>query len=147
MYCKNCGAPIDDDARFCASCGAAFYEDSQKSEMSVPEIEIPEGDQKQKSSDALWAMIFGIISIGLGWVGGYYIPGVILGFIGLRRAEDYVKKYGDTCTKVKIGHCLSKAGIIYGFVGMALILAIVLFYILFFALYFIMIAYGMSGGF
>ncbi len=158
MYCKSCGTPVEENARFCTVCGAALCGDTKNAVMQVPETELPKADQKQRSRDALWVMIFGIISTSLGLicgymmtnglslVSGYFIPGVIFGFIGLRCANNYVKKYGESCTNVRIGRCLSKAGVTYAFICMTIILLFILLCLFLFALYLLIIAVGMAGG-
>ena len=41
MYCKHCGKPIDDDAKFCPECGGIQWEVSQQSQLSTPPAHTP----------------------------------------------------------------------------------------------------------
>ena len=48
MFCKNCGAPIEDGAKFCESCGAEFVSDI--SEQSAAKTPPPEKKKKEKAA-------------------------------------------------------------------------------------------------
>ena len=41
MYCKHCGKPIDDDAKFCPECGGIQREVSQQSQQPTPPAHTP----------------------------------------------------------------------------------------------------------
>lgn len=68
MFCRNCGVQLDDDAKFCPSCGTPVFDEAQVRE----EINM---DQLEKSSKSkLVAALLGI------FLGGYGVHNFYLGF-------------------------------------------------------------------
>lgn len=51
MFCNQCGAPLDPDARFCQACGAPASEGVQAPSPSEDEKAAPQGDDVPSSAD------------------------------------------------------------------------------------------------
>jgi TM2 domain-containing membrane protein YozV len=66
MYCKNCGAPIENNSAFCAKCGAG-------QNVTSANVPVPSGAQKSK-------LVAGLLGI---FVGGFGIHRFYLGYIGM----------------------------------------------------------------
>ena len=68
MFCRNCGAQLEDDAKFCSACGTAVNEEEQvKEEINMEELE--------KSSRS--KLVAGLLGI---FLGGYGVHNFYLGF-------------------------------------------------------------------
>jgi uncharacterized membrane protein len=77
-FCANCGAKLDDNAKFCASCGAAREPSSQKSSAPPPPPPYSRQPEMQpvgqantgESSTGMKANIAGLLCYVFGWVTG-----------------------------------------------------------------------------
>jgi uncharacterized membrane protein YvbJ len=62
-FCKNCGAQLEEGAKFCSSCGTAHTEQTPEVEIPVQEFVVPEMPTVEKASGNLnvaqliWAII------------------------------------------------------------------------------------------
>ena len=110
MFCKYCGAQIDNDSAFCTSCGAGVGGTAsapvQPAQPAAPSYN-PAGPSPTK------VMVFGIIGLALSSCG---LPGLILSAIALRLAGDYMRLNGGLYGQAKVGRILGKVGYIVGIV-------------------------------
>ena len=121
MFCAKCGKEMDDNAKYCPSCGADTTVQPVSSGQPVPS-EQPSYQQASYSEPAyteqtapsgagVGAMVCGIISLVLFWVP---IVGLVLGII----ATILGGKGRQTLPPDKRG--MSLAGFIMGIIGMAI---------------------------
>ena len=116
MFCEKCGAQINNE-QICPQCGTPInqqrttgqptqyqtyktYEtySSQQPVQSVP-------TQVNPTPILVWC----IVGAALSWTG---IIGLIFSIIGLKKANTYIKQYGEISQQVKIGKILSIIGIV-----------------------------------
>ena len=64
MFCKNCGAKIDDDARFCPTCGAEIKSDERPSmSTGVGEVAFEKAEDKPPKVWTVFALVSKILGI------------------------------------------------------------------------------------
>ena len=79
MYCQKCLKEIDDDARFCPSCGTKIYIDDEEVKFVKPtNYESKSTPEVENGTLAICALVFGAL-------GG--ILGLILGIVGLTKYQ------------------------------------------------------------
>ena len=83
--CRNCGAQLEDEARFCKSCGESV---SYYTSQPIANQQFDENPADEKSYTA--HLVIGI-------VGGMIIPliGIIMGIYLYTRKDEKAKKYGQ----------------------------------------------------
>lgn len=116
MICKNCGTDAKDN-KYCPRCGAPVTADIQQ----------PAGDGSHTK-----VLVFGILGLAFCETG---ILGLIFSIIGLSKANNYIRKFGNVSNQVRIGKRLSIAGIIVSIVMIVLIATLVALLIYFAANY------------
>lgn len=78
MFCKNCGRQLDDGAAFCTGCGAPAAPSTQPQTQPQPLYVQPQVVYVQKPKTP--GRGFGITSMVLGIIGGFYSIGGIAAF-------------------------------------------------------------------
>ena len=106
MICKNCGTDAGDN-KYCPRCGKPVSGDNQQ----------PTGDGSHTK-----ALVFGILGLAFCETG---ILGLIFSIIGLSKANNYIRNYGNISNQVRIGKRLSIAGLIVSIVMIVLIATLV----------------------
>ncbi len=111
MFCAKCGKEMDDNVKFCPSCGAdaAAPTISEPSQASFSEPAYSE--QPESSGTGVGAMVCGIISLVLCWIP---IVGLVLGIVAVVLGG----KGRQTLPPDKRGMAL--AGFIMGIIGMVI---------------------------
>ena len=109
MFCKYCGAPLDNDAAFCTGCGAGVGESSRPAAQPAPAAP----SYNLAGPTPTKVMVFGIIGLALCGTG---IPGIILSAIALRLANAFIRANGSVFGQAKVGRILGKVGLILGIV-------------------------------
>ena len=106
MICKNCGTDAQNN-KYCPRCGAPVTGDIQQ----------PVGDGSHTK-----ALVFGILGLAFCETG---ILGLIFSIIGLSKANNYIRNFGNVSNQVRIGKRLSIAGLIVSIVMIVLIVTLV----------------------
>lgn len=112
MFCTNCGAQINDGTKFCPKCGAQVGGEQAPVVTPVePVVEHVEAVKVQDNSTSI--MVLGILALALCELG---IPGIILGAIAKKKANEFAKDHGMIYGKAKVGRILGNFGFIIGIV-------------------------------
>ena len=120
MFCAKCGKEMDDNAKFCPSCGADATAQTETEQTSVQQPTYSEPaftEQAESSGTGVGAMVCGIVSLVLCWVP---IVGLVLGIV----ATILGGKGRQTLPPDKRGMAL--AGFIMGIIGMVIGIIILL---------------------
>lgn len=67
MFCKYCGTPLKDEARFCPNCGQEVPQHQQQMAQEMPQSQIPQ-QEKKKSDVWMWiaaAVVVVIVAVGV----------------------------------------------------------------------------------
>ena len=105
------------DNKYCPRCGKPVTGDNQQ----------PTGDGSHTK-----ALVFGILGLAFCETG---ILGLIFSIIGLSKANNYIRNFGNVSNQVRIGKRLSIAGLILSIVMIVLIVTLVALLIYFAANY------------
>lgn len=87
MNCTKCGAPLPENAAFCANCGAECQPPVQAQPVQTQYVyaQPPVQQNNSRYGMAIAAMVLGIVSACTCWVGvPLAIVGLILGILGLK---------------------------------------------------------------
>lgn len=160
MYCRQCGVPLPEDARFCTKCGfdnaapmifeappaaespsepyAPLYEQSAypqpvapyPAQAYQPQQPFVSEEQKQEANSVL---IWGIL--GLAFSCSFFLSflGIIFSAVAKKKAKAYIARWGTIYGKAKVGNILSTVGIPVGIVFTVLFVIYLIVYISFFA--------------
>lgn len=106
MTCPICGATVNPGTKFCVNCGATLNAPVQQNLVPVN----PEAQALTPSNVLTWGIL------GAAFACTFFVSflGIIFGVIGLKKANSFLAVYGPGSTQVKVGHILSKVGIIAG---------------------------------
>ena len=106
MTCPKCGATVNPGTKFCVNCGAVLNYPEQQNLAPVS----PAAPVITPSNVLTWGIL------GAAFACTFFLSflGIIFGAIGLKKANSYLAVYGPGSTQVKVGHILSKVGIIAG---------------------------------
>jgi TM2 domain-containing membrane protein YozV len=94
MFCRNCGAPTDENAQFCIKCGANLQADPAETELPPPPFTPPQASPyaapvgvvpKQKLVAALLGILLGSLGVHRFYLGYNTIGTVqlVLGLLGI----------------------------------------------------------------
>lgn len=116
MFCPHCGSEIENGARFCPNCGASANATQNEEKMSYEPIDltntIAEKAMDEAAGSALGtgiaAVIFGFVVTFLNFIG------IILGAVGLGKANAIQSQFGELPPKARVGKILSIVGLISG---------------------------------
>lgn len=137
MFCAKCGKEMDDNAKFCPSCGA---DATVPTVSEQPSYQQPSYDEpaytEQSSGTGVGAMVCGILSLVLCWLP---IVGLVLGIV----ATILGGKGRRTLPPDKRGMAL--AGFIMGIIGMVIGIGMLVAMII--ALVFVGSAFSMFGSY
>ena len=77
MYCTRCGAPLEDDAKFCTSCGMPVGcgtdapKENESSQNEPPQKEAP---GKKKTGRIVAGIVAGVVlAVGIGLLAAYAV--------------------------------------------------------------------------
>ena len=126
MFCKNCGHPMSEDARFCSNCGY----DNKPVQPDVEEqkpveevfietpIEEPKPDpiaERVKGDAAGGVLKLGILGVVFGIAVPYLnILGIIFSIIAKNKAAEFMRVFRVDDGRVRVGKILSTIGLIGG---------------------------------
>ncbi len=108
MFCKKCGAYMNDNQRYCSQCGAVIIGE-EGNVSSVSSYVGPMGSTTP-------TLVFGILGLSFSCSFCLSILGIIFSIIGLCKANRAVDIIGNTSRKVNIGRRLAIAGLIVGII-------------------------------
>lgn len=108
MYCKNCGALISENSRFCTNCGQVV-ESEKQSVSTTSTYEGPMGNPTP-------VLVYGILGLSFALTFFLSFLGIIFSSIGLKKARAYLDFCPVGSKQVTIGRNLSKAGMIVGII-------------------------------
>ena len=113
MTCSNCGAELKPGAGFCEHCGT-------KTNVNVYDPATVPISYSYPEVTPTSVLTWGIVAAA--FAGTFYLSflGIIFGSVALKKSNRYLELYGPISKKVKIGHILSKVGIIAGIVMTAI---------------------------
>lgn len=130
MYCKNCGAQIELNDKFCPSCGTAQAE----TPTAEPEI-LPDPAKEQKKDEAAGEVLkWGIIGLAFSLSGILSLLGWIFSAKARKLRRAYESEYGEVTGRALVGKILGNVG--FG-VGIG--------YTIFFTLYFLILGIALAG--
>ena len=151
MYCRKCGVPLPEDARFCTQCGfdnaapliseaepyAPVYEQPQYQQSVAPypaqayqpQQPFVSEEQKQEANSVL---IWGIIGLAFSCTFFLSFLGIIFSAVAKKKAKAYIARWGTIYGKAKVGNILSTVGIPVGIVFTVLFVIYLIVYVSFF---------------
>lgn len=127
MFCKNCGAQMEDNARFCSACG---HEHSPESPENVKEpINLDPTFEEAKRRAANQILTWGIVSIAMVNTCWLALLGFIFSFVVKSKVKTYERFFGPVSHQAKVGRDLGKAGFIAGLI-LSILVTIYFFFII-----------------
>lgn len=144
MFCKNCGASLNEDVKFCPECGTPvtvaepeepkpspiFAEPEPKAPMYTPPA--PDYSYAQPAyaqavpymEDPSPILTWGIVGLVCSFL--INILGIIFSAIALTKAKNYAERYGSLPDQARTGRGLAITGLIIGILSvLVFILAII----------------------
>ncbi len=119
QYCNHCGAPLEENAKFCSHCGQARAAEQTAYEAppayeAVPIVDPFMEEKKRNLGDNI--LTWGILSLVFANTGWLSLLGLIFGYVTKGKVTEYEALYGETAGKPRVGKYLAKAGRIVGLV-------------------------------
>lgn len=135
MICPNCSKNISDGFKCCPYCGTRVVPSdvtlmsTVNTPASQPVYQPPVSNiptpSAEAASYATSALVFGILSLALGWVFG-----IIFGIIAKSRANMFLSLEGSLYGKAKVGRILGKVGFILGIITSVIIFIYIIIFII-----------------
>ncbi len=110
MYCRNCGAYLNDDAAYCSACGTA----QQPNTYTYTEQPKEQPESEAKKSAAIGVLVWGIL--GLFFALELPLLGLIFSCVAKKKVTEYEQTYGEAKDVAGIGKGLAIAGFVVGLV-------------------------------
>ena len=128
MFCRNCGASVDDHAQFCPNCGTSITESIPNVPETVPN---PQPVVEQPVNDngfSLTLMIFAIVGVSFGCNPYTSVIGIVFSAIARGMYRKFINAGyqvgGQNLTgKAKVSGIFAKVGQIVSLVGIILSIA------------------------
>ena len=112
MYCRNCGAYVEDSAAFCSACGASQQQQQETTfTYSGPDQNT---DSEEKKSASIGVLVWGIL--GLFFALEIPLLGLIFSCIAKKKVTKYEETFGKAEDVAGIGKGLAIAGFVVGLV-------------------------------
>ncbi|MBE6956577.1 MAG: zinc-ribbon domain-containing protein [Ruminococcaceae bacterium] len=135
MFCKSCGAPINQGETFCPACGTPVAAEQQPAYNTTPSYNAAPSYDTNSFGTSFGApaytpapdnsiLTFGILSLVFG-----SILGIIFGAIAGSKAKKYVAAGGVLSGGPKVGSILGKIGLILGIISSVVIAIYLVVYI------------------
>lgn len=116
MFCSRCGKENNDNAQFCAGCGAPLGSaDTANTPTHIQYNKDNSNNNSHSNGAAVGSLVLGIIGICTGWLYGL---GCILGIIGIAMSATAKKKNGGS-GMATAGLVLSILAVVFGAVTLA----------------------------
>lgn len=119
MYCKYCGNDLDNEAKFCSSCGARVDSEpvvAEEISSYVYDDLQPDPFEEAKSSLARKILTLGICSVAFTVSFWFSLVGWILAVVCRGKIREYEAHFGPVSGMAKVGRGLSLGGLIGGIV-------------------------------
>ena len=129
MFCKYCGSQLNDDARFCSSCGNQVETVStvitEAPVVEAPPVAAPApvpapiqaqpaANDEELASKQNSVLTYGILALSFALTGIISFLGIIFGAIAMNKANEYIRLMGSSTARVSVGKGLGKGGLIAG---------------------------------
>ena len=117
MYCKYCGNNLENEAKFCSSCGARVENvtvDAEQIASYVYDDFMPDPYEEEKSSLARKILTLGICSLAFAITFWFSLVGWILAVVCRGKIREYEERFGPVSGMAKVGRGLSLGGLIGG---------------------------------
>ncbi len=111
MYCRYCGAHIEDTARFCSACGHETVAETVKKPVNPDSAR-----DEAKSRLANQILTWGILSLAFSCTFIFSLLGFIFSFVAKSKVNKYVRQFGQVEYRSRVGRDLSTAGFIVGLI-------------------------------
>ena len=114
MYCKNCGAHVEDGALFCSECG----QKQQEAQQYRPQVVENQYQQPAYNGRAVAvpgspnSLVFGILSMAFSWIPILSIVGIVMGALAIGKSKTFRRMNGGLLFGA------SKVGFIFGIIGL-----------------------------
>ncbi len=109
MYCRYCGAQIEDTARFCSACG-------QEQMRAQEDIKFSSDFEAAKDQLSSQILTWGILSLAFSCTFIFSLIGFIFSFVAKSKVKMYVRQFGQVEYRSRVGRDLSTAGFIVGLI-------------------------------
>jgi len=118
-YCKNCGESVDENAKFCQSCGMALKQEVDNTIFKNNDSSYTAPTKAQNETTTLVLGIVGVSLAVLNYIGIPFVHliAIVLGIIGLSLAK---KDKDESKTYSKPGFILSIIALVLGVLSIIL---------------------------